>query len=362
MKRKISGTGLKPPATPWDDGRDRSVQQGQSGRGRMPVLNVGFVGSEELARSVAKLGDVRDIESYVYKEMVDGETRIISLLRPLKFPDSIRPLLSVLNVAKAGLVEITKVDAALGAVLVSFGCAGITDGIVIINPEDGGWVDPDQVRVILSQAGLPWAVLEGTPDSHDLRENLLNFLSVERDSVSEELVIPIDQHFVVRGIGLVGIGYVQSGSVNKHDTVESHPAGDFGIVRSLQVMDDDVDTAVTGDRVGLALRNLKEESLHKGCMIIHQNSNAIESHESSRFRLIGAPFQKRGLSLGDVVHASIDLQFNVGRVREIEKDSILIDWESPLLLRKRGTEPILIVHLDAVPMRIMGIVSEMTSA
>lgn len=361
MRRKSSGIGLKPPATPWDDGRNRSVQQGQSGRGRMPVLNVGYVGSEELARSIAKLGDVRDIESYVYKEMVDSETRIISLLRPLKFPDSIRPLLSVLNVAKAGLVEITKVDAALGEILVSFGCAGITDGIVVINPEDGGWVDPDQVRVILSQAGLPWIVLEGNPDSHDIRETLLKFLSVEKNSVSDALVIPIDQHFVVQGIGLVGIGYVQSGSVSKHDAIESHPAGDCGIVRSLQVMDDDVDTAVTGDRVGLALRNLKEESLHKGCMIVHQDSDTIESHESSRFRLIDAPFQKRVLSLDDVVHAAADLQFNVGRVREVEEDSVLIDWESPLLLRKRGTGPILIVHLDAVPMRIMGIASEMTS-
>ena len=361
MRRKISGLELKLPATPWDDVSDRSVQQVQSVRGRVPVLNVGYVGSEELARSIAKLGDVRDIESYVYKEIIDSETRIISLLRPLKFPDSIRPLLSVLNVAKAGLVEITKVDAALGEILVSFGCAGITDGIVVINPEDGGWVDPDQVRVILSQAGLPWTVLEGNTDSHDIRETLLKFLSVERNSVSEALVIPIDQHFVVQGIGLVGIGYVQSGSVSKHDAIESHPAGDFGIVRSLQVMDDDVDTAVTGDRVGLALRNLKEESLHKGCMIVHQDSDTIESHESSRFRLIEAPFQKRELSLDDVVHAAVDLQFNVGRVREVEEDSVLIDWESPLLLRKRGTGPILIVHLDAVPMRIMGIASEMAS-
>ena len=34
----------------------------------MPVLNVAFVGSEELARTLAKSNDVRDIESYVYKE------------------------------------------------------------------------------------------------------------------------------------------------------------------------------------------------------------------------------------------------------------------------------------------------------
>ena len=50
----------------------------------MPVLNVAFVGSESLARKIAKKGDVRDIESYVHKEEKNGEMRIISLLRPLK--------------------------------------------------------------------------------------------------------------------------------------------------------------------------------------------------------------------------------------------------------------------------------------
>ena len=82
----------------------------------MPVLNVAFVGSEELARKLGKKGDVRDIESYVHKETHDGSVRILSLLRPLRHPERLRPLLSVLNVAKAGVVEITAVDAALGEV------------------------------------------------------------------------------------------------------------------------------------------------------------------------------------------------------------------------------------------------------
>ena len=44
----------------------------------MPVLNVAFVGNEELARTLAKSNDVRDIESYVYKEQRDGETCVLS--------------------------------------------------------------------------------------------------------------------------------------------------------------------------------------------------------------------------------------------------------------------------------------------
>ncbi len=323
----------------------------------MPVLNVGYVGSEDLARSIAKRGDVRDVESYVHKDTASGQTRVLSLLRPLKYPESIRPLLSVLNVAKAGLIEITKIDASLGEVLVSFGCAGVTDGIAIINPEPGDWVDSDQVGMILSQAGLSWKILEGVPDVHMIREHLFEFLQIDDDSASAPLVIPIDQHFVVQGIGLVGIGYVQAGSVKKHDSIESLPAKDSGIVRSLQVMDDDVDVAIAGDRVGLALRNIMEESLHKGCVVVHPDSGAVKRHEWSEFTLVHAPFQKRVLAQNDIVHAAIDLQFNVGRIKEIEGDSVVIDWENPLWLRTHDCPPILITQLDAVPMRIIGIAS-----
>ena len=121
------------------------------------------------------------------------------------------------------------------------------------------------------------------------------------------LILPIDQFFNVKGVGLVAIGYVQSGSVSKHDSIQVLPADENGIVRSLQVMDDDVDTAVSGDRVGLAIRNLREEALHRGCMIVHTDSNVLDKNISSTFSLSKAPFQKRVLQVGDVIHAAVDL-------------------------------------------------------
>ena len=320
----------------------------------MPVLNVAFVGSEDLARTLAKKGDVRDIESYVYKEVVDGETRILSLLRPLRHPERLRPLLSVLNVAKAGVIEIAKIDAALGEVLVSFGAAGIHEGHAIISPEEGGWVDPEQIRVILNQAGLEgWTLHDAMPDEHTLRESLLSNLQTGDESAP--LVIPIDQHFNVKGVGLVAIGYVQAGTVSKHDEILVLPAQETGITRSLQVMDDDVEQSFVGDRVGVALRNLREEALHRGCILTHTNGDALVRHNSSTFSLSRAPFQKRELSEGDVIHASVDLQFQVGRINNIQGDEITVGWEQPLWIQNREAAPVIIAQLDAGNMRIMGI-------
>ncbi|MEE2748163.1 MAG: EF-Tu/IF-2/RF-3 family GTPase [Candidatus Thermoplasmatota archaeon] len=327
----------------------------------MPVLNVAFVGSEELARNLAKKGDVRDIESYVYKEIVDGQTRILSLLRPLRHPERIRPLLSVLNVAKAGVVEISKVDAALGEVLVAFGAANIVEGHAILSPEEGGWVDPDQVRVILNQAGLEnWTLHEEIPDEHFLRDALLSKL--QHGDENAPLVIPIDQHFNVKGVGLVAIGYVQAGTVSKHDEILVLPAQESGIARSLQVMDDDVEESIVGDRVGVALRNLREEALHRGCILTHSNSEALTQHNRSKFTLSRAPFQKRELSSGDIVHAAVDLQFQVGRIIQIDSGEIIVEWEQSLWIQNRDAAPVIIAQLDAGNMRIMGVAQSIAPA
>ena len=320
----------------------------------MPVLNIAFVGSENLARSIAKKGDVRDIESYVFKEEKNGVNQILSLLRPLKHPEKIRPLLSVLNVAKVGIIEVSKIDASLGEICVAFGCAEIKKGMAIINPETGGWVDPDQVKMIMHQSGLKdWELYETVPDEHNIREKLFSLMGEVKEN-NDSLILPVDQHFNVKGVGLVAIGYVQSGSVSKHDTIQVLPVGENGIVRSLQVMDDDVDIAISGDRVGLAIRNLREEALHRGCMIIHSDSDALVKNTSSIFEIKMAPFQKRSLEVGDVIHAAVDMQFIVGRIKSKDDSTVSVEWEIPLWTRLRDSPPIIITQLDATPMRIIG--------
>ena len=236
----------------------------------------------------------------------------------------------------------------------SFGCAGIKKGLVIINPEVGGWIDPEQVKMIIQQSGLDdWDLYENVPDEHDIREKLFGLMD-ENTENDEALIIPVDQYFNVKGVGLVAIGYVQSGLVSKHDSIQVLPVGESGIVRSLQVMDDDVDVAISGDRVGLAIRNLREEALHRGCMVTHVDSEALVKNTSSTFQIKKAPFQKRELEVGDVIHAAVDMQFIVGRITNKESTNLTVEWEIPLWTRLIDSPPIIITQLDATPMRIIG--------
>jgi len=341
-------------------------QEGDSSRRNMPVLNIAMVGSDDLAKEIAKATDQRDVHTYVHKEPGSDGPRILSIIRPAKFPERLRPFLNALSAAKVGMVEITKIDATLGEVVVAFASAGIDKGLVIINAPQGEWVDEDQVKMIFKQAGLSNWTFEGN-DGIDLREKLYGLMDQVAADLKEiqqgPLVLPIDQHFNVKGIGLVAIGYVQSGTVNVHDELILLPANGSGNAKSLQVMDDDVDAAVAGDRVGLALRNAKEEHLGSGTILVRPAVEdkksatsiplAVVQHNSSVMTLTRSPFQKRELAVGDIVHASADLQFVVGRIESIDGSDAIVNWESPLFIRRENPQPTLIAQLDSKP-RIMG--------
>jgi selenocysteine-specific translation elongation factor len=332
----------------------------------MTVLNVAMVGSDDLARSIAKASDQRDVHTYVHKEMTPDGTKILSLIRPAKYPERLRPFLNALSTSRAGIIEVEAIDATLGEALVAFASAGIEEGLAIIAPKDGAWIDEDQVKTLFSQAGLKNWTFE-QQDGILLRERLYDILS-KMESVLEEskehpLVVPIDQHFNVKGIGLVAIGYVQSGTIRVHDEVTLLPANGSGDVKSLQVMDDDVDSATAGDRVGIALRNAKEEHLNGDTMIVHPAVNdkrtgttiplSLDAHNISEVHLNRSPFQKKELQVGDVVHACVDLQFVVGRIQECDGDIFVVQWEHPLYIRSHQPPSVLLAQLDSKP-RIMG--------
>jgi selenocysteine-specific translation elongation factor len=323
----------------------------------MPVLNVAVLATESLLRSLGKISDSRDVESYVYKEGEGAERRILSMIRPLKHPESLRPLLSTLNVAESGIIEVKEINAALGEAMVAFSSSKVENGHIIINPKDGNWIDPEKLSLIRNQAGLEsWKIHDSLPDPHDIRSDLLSRVRI--DTTEEEVLVSIDQHFVVRGIGLVGIGYVRSGIIRKHESVEIHPGGHVGVVRSLQVMDDDVDFAVTGDRVGVALRGVQDNILDKGSQIVSVGSKLLTRMEKSEIKVDISVFQRNVLKAGDIVHMSCDLQFIVGRIESVSEEAIVVVWDRPVDVRTASKKPPLLVQLDAGPMRIIGAITD----
>ena len=247
----------------------------------MSVLNILFVGSDEVARSIAKKSDSRDVDNYIYKDLKEGGLfSTISILRPKNYPDKPKPFFTSLTVSDFGIIEINKVDGVFGEVIVSMASAGIKEGLVILNASKGEWVDDSQVKALLQQAGLSnWEFIEN--DGILIREKLIEVLNQIKPNEDEGFVVAVDQAFTVKGVGLVAIGHVQSGKVNKHDELILAGSEGNAIARSLQVMDLDVDVANVGDRVGLAMRtagSFREDLLGKGSILADSNERfTVES-------------------------------------------------------------------------------------
>lgn len=332
----------------------------------MTVLNVAMFGSDELAKSIAKATDQRDVHTYVHKEYQDEVAKIISIIRPARYPERLRPLLNAISAGRVGIIEVNSVDATLGEVLVAFASSSINLGLVVINPPNGEWVDEEIVKKMLVQAGLSkWKFI--TNDGVEIRNALYQLMEeIEQElvnSAASQLVVSIDQYFNVKGIGLVAIGYVQSGTINVHDELHILPAKASGNTKSLQVMDDDVKQAKSGDRVGIAIRGAKDDSLNNGSIIVKpavddKKTNthiplSVVEHKLSELSIKQSPFQKRILAEGDVIHISVDLQFTVGRVKSVNNTKVQVEWESPVYIRRENPASAIIAQLDSKP-RIIG--------
>ena len=119
-------------------------------------------------------------------------------------------------------------------------------------------------------------------------------------------------------------------------------------------MDLDVDIANVGDRVGLALRangSFRDDLLGRGS-ILADSTERFEIQKKSNFKLNKAAFQKHELVEGDVIHLCSDFQFVVGRITNV-KDSIEVEWDSPIVINKTSKRNSLIIQLESKP-RIMG--------
>ena len=175
----------------------------------MSVLNILFVGSDDVARSIAKKSDSRDVDNYIYKDLKeDSSFSTISILRPNNYPEKPKPFFTALTVSDFGIIEVGKIDTSFGEIIVSMACAGIKDGLIIINPSEGEWVDNAQVKALLQQAGLSnWEFVEN--DGVVIREKLIGVLNKIEPNDEDVFVVAVDQAFTVKGVGLVAVGHVQ---------------------------------------------------------------------------------------------------------------------------------------------------------
>ncbi len=310
-----------------------------------------LLGDTSTARELGKVGTQSDIHLHDFKQ--DG--RDVTVIVPARYPDQVKCLSYAVTDADAAVLVIPELNAQAGEQILAANAAGIPHGIILLT----NYLQPEQVQPLLAGTRLAdWPILT-EEDWPRIREHLA--AAPERSSEGQVLV-PVDHHFDVKGVGAVVLGVVKQGVLPKSATLHAFPDKVICPIRSIQCHDVDVQEAVAGDRVGLALRNTKADQLDRGMVLALPDADlqVRKTGDTVEFQLQRTPFSKQALGDGSVVHLGIGMQFvpvrltaNVPGPGEegtvsgvLEKGLVVAPGESGVLW-----------HMDGAPQRVVGRVS-----
>jgi len=336
----------------------------------MPNLTVAVLGPPGFAKDLGKKGTSSDITLYNLKRGTDT----VTFIEPTRYPEKIAPLFFAVSTADRAIVVVDVADAAFGETILMLQCAGVAKGYLILR----NYLVRDQLLPLIRGTVLEgYEVFEGNLSG--LRDLLPDAAAGRRETPGRpgEPVtgigaepggipagsgrscvgtVPIDHFFNVKGIGTVVLGLVASGEIRTHNTLQVLPMGRQVQVRSIQKHDDDADTAVKGDRVGLALKGIEAEELDRGYVLTSDPGIRVSDLISGRLELV--KYWKIPVKEGMSVHVGHWMQFLSGRIEMVDDRNG--DGRSHVTIRlERGVvhppgSRAILHYLEGGKLRVMG--------
>ncbi|MFX1600376.1 MAG: GTP-binding protein [Promethearchaeota archaeon] len=197
----------------------------------------------------------------------------------------------------------------------------------------------------------------------------LNSLDIERH-MEGDLIIPIDHHFPIKGMGAILTGTILNGILKINQNLEIIPINISGRVKSIQIFHQDVNSAKAGDRVGINIKNIDLKKVFRGCYVT-SNPNAFEYCNIIEVKVNNNRLFKPKTNFGTQIHITIGMYTTTGYIypyyelhgKRIQttvsnKDrgfKAIILFKENVIIRKKNTI-MLISRLDLSPttLRIIG--------
>ena len=288
----------------------------------MSNLTVAVLAPPDYAKDLGKKGTTSDITFYNLKK---GEATV-TFIEPTRYPEKLSSLFYAVSLSDRVILVVDEISATFGECVLMLECAGKSSGYLILR----NYISQDQIAPLIKGTVLEhYEVLE--EDMIGLREKMLE-ISVNQTAHQKahesagKGVVPVDAHFNVKGVGVVVLGSVAQGSIKKHDTVKVLPTAKTAQIRSIQKHDDDAESAVTGDRVGLALKNIESKDLDRGFVLTTDPAVQYATTITGKAELV--KYWPAPLKEGMVLYAGHWMQFLPTR---LEKTVVEGDWRMPVL-------------------------------
>ncbi len=268
--------------------------------------------ASDYVKEIAKVGTNSDILLYHRKD----EDIIMTFIEPVKYPEKVSSLTDSIYPSDIAIVKVSTINKDLGEVIVALDLMGKTRGFIITGDEQ----KPVIKKIIENTSLKDYKFFDGKP--MELIDEI-KAMKIKRDENNSMTVI--DHFFKVKGVGTVALGFVLSGTISKHQKLILSDLDREVEVRSIQMNDEDVDTAAAGSRVGLALKNIEPSDMERGMFL---SDKPFEYAETINGKVI--PQKSLKLDLGDdfEVFVSDIMRFQRGK---FENDHILLDKKIPII-------------------------------
>ena len=318
----------------------------------MSNLTVAVLAPSNYAKDLGKKGTTSDITFYNMKK---GDATV-TLIEPTRYPEKLSSLFYAVSLADRVILVVDEINAQFGECVLMIQSTGKSAGIIILK----NYITTDQIAPLIGGTVLEhYEVME--EDIVGLREKLLGIAvkMTAHQKVRESGgngAVPVDHHFNVKGVGVIVLGCVTQGLIKKHDTLKVLPTEKTAQIRSIQKHDDDAENAVSGDRVGLSLKNICAEDLDRGYVLTNDPSIKTTSLITAKAALV--KFWPAPLKAGMVIYVGHWMQFLPSRLENVVVDG---DWRMPTLTLKMdkalvyppGSHAVL-HYLEGGKLRVMG--------
>jgi selenocysteine-specific translation elongation factor len=303
---------------------------------RMHHLTVGVFHDEALGRELGKKGTESDM--LMFNRKMDDY--IFTFMSPVA--DKLSAKSQIISTIDTAIVAFSQMTRELGETILMLDLMGVKEGISIITP----YATPDQISAITKNTAIQSFRVEQNNPGRLL--DLLKTFNPPRDDASPTVVV-VDHSFSVKGVGEVVLGFVKRGTVKKYDKLNLLPSGKEVIVRSIQIQDEDWETAEAGTRVGLAIKGATMEELGRGSVLTASSDIRADSKLKVGFQK--SAFYAEGVREGSF-HATIGMQATPLPNSEITDNSFVIDSTNPIVHAPH--EALLLLDLNAKKTRIIG--------
>ncbi len=318
----------------------------------MGNLTVAILGALDYGNNLGKKGTSTDITLYNLKKGQDT----VTFIEPTRYPERLAPLFYACALAKKALIVVDEISATFGEQLVMLECTSIKSGYIILR----NYIPKEKIQPLIK--GTTLENFEFISDDPNLvREKLLSEATKQAPAEEQKTVgsVPVDHAFNVKGVGVVVLGIVANGTIQKHASLNVLPSAKTATVRSIQKHDDEFETASEGDRVGLALKNINVEDLDRGTVLTNEPSIKTSSKLQTPTTLV--KYWQTPLKQGMVMHVGHWTQFLTAKIEasvespDPKKPLLTLSLDKPLVYLP--DDKAVLMYLDGAKLRVAGTLS-----